>query len=607
MTAPVLVLLHGVGKGEIGAGWRDHLSAALVKLGYPNLDEVQIIEPKYPHSLRGNDERCDIPGIVVRHETREAARSYRREFEQRTSALEFVLGQHSGGNSVPAADAAVKFALDLPIFVQAKNYLEDENIRAHVLRRVLNSMPHAGNIVLVGHSLGSVVAADVLRRLPNELRVVGMVTIGSPLASSRFGERGLAEGLDEAPANLDWWVNYWNVLDPVSGHRGLSSRFPWVLDRKISSSVSTKVHSAATYLANPVIVEAIGYGLFGSRSQEIVKSETGIDIPLDLAEQSALLALRYGHLVSQYLDKDVKARYVGALRAVQVQAIDEIQVRNERVGRRTPYEVSRLHFNFSDPLAVLPTPRAARHLSRDEAAYYLVGLHFQNVLAPFEIDIPAKVSEQALADLSSEMGVGSVFGRSVVEAAKEASDGISTGGLRTGLKWGAIGVGAVLLVVASGGLVLAAAPGLAGGAAIVSALASFGPGGMIGGLITAGALTTLGGSSIVAGLVGHETSPAALERILTVQLASMVLRDKRKLDHEHGLWAQLTELEVTLRRQFERVDEFSDGSAASVKELKQKIGIVERALRYLREQRLEPGGDKCHGSEHAPYLVQHFQ
>lgn len=42
-------------------------------------------------------------------------------------------------------------------------------------------------------------------------------------------------------------------------------------------------------------------------------------------------------------------------------------------------------------------------------------------------------------------------------------------------------------------LTLAAGAGLAGAAAITSALAAFGPGGMIGGLLTAGALVTAGG------------------------------------------------------------------------------------------------------------------
>lgn len=66
--------------------------------------------------------------------------------------------------------------------MQAKNYVESRKIRAWVLQRILDQVGTPERLVIVGHSLGSVVAADVLRRLPPEGNVVGMVTIGSPLA-----------------------------------------------------------------------------------------------------------------------------------------------------------------------------------------------------------------------------------------------------------------------------------------------------------------------------------------------------------------------------------------------------------------------------------------
>lgn len=95
-----------------------------------------------------------------------------------------------------------------------------------MLNLILARVPSNGDIVLVGHSLGSVIAADLLRRLPAEVRVTGFITIGSPLAHGSVNVDKLRDVLQEPPANLGWWVNFWNFGDPVSSHRGLSSVFP---------------------------------------------------------------------------------------------------------------------------------------------------------------------------------------------------------------------------------------------------------------------------------------------------------------------------------------------------------------------------------------------
>lgn len=48
-------------------------------------------------------------------------------------------------------------------------------------------------------------------------------------------------------------------------------------------------------------------------------------------------------------------------------------------------------------------------------------------------------------------------------------------------------------------------------------------------------------------------------------------------------------MEMELRREHERFDEFSDDTAPSIKELKQKIVTVERALAHMKALGLEPG------------------
>lgn len=95
-------------------------------------------------------------------------------------------------------------SVDLPSFRQARNYLSIDAIRVQVLSHILTKLPSSGRLVIVGHSLGSVIAADLLRYLPVDLRVGGMVTIGSPLANGRFDVDRMREALKEPPSNLGW-------------------------------------------------------------------------------------------------------------------------------------------------------------------------------------------------------------------------------------------------------------------------------------------------------------------------------------------------------------------------------------------------------------------
>lgn len=67
------------------------------------------------------------------------------------------------------------------------------------------------------------------------------------------------------------------------------------------------------------------------------------------------------------------------------------------------------------------------------------------------------------------------------------------------------------------------------------------------------------------------------------------------------MWRTLVETEMEVRRKYERLDEFSDPSAQSLKELKLKIETIERVLRYLRENGLEPGVPE--NDPHEPRLI----
>ncbi|NRG40843.1 hypothetical protein HRK28_07875 [Rathayibacter sp. VKM Ac-2835] len=588
---PTLLFLHGIGTGDQEDAWSTVLDSTLIDLGYPGLDSARVLAPKYPHALRGANARESVPGITVKEPVRDAAKKSRREFEERTAAMEIRLGRHDGGVGWAGGDAAVGAVTWLPPFKQAHNYLSDSFIRAEVLRRILAVVPASGDLVIIGHSLGSVIAADVIRRLPVGVRVRGLLTIGSPLANGGFDVDKLRDTLKEPPANLDWWVNVWNQSDPVAAHRGLSSVFDYLLDFRIKTrevAIDQRAHAAVDYLSTEVVADAVGFALFGSRSKELDKVERGVDIPLDMGELSALLALRYAHLVRSSLEKDVLQRFTGALRYTQAFTLEQIKARNTRENRRLPSEIARLIVDLTDPASEVPEPRPLGHLDKEQAVALMTVLASENVIKPFEISLPREKWQSAMEDLTAELGLTSKYGADVFAATKEAQTALSGSRGPNWIKWGAIGAGAAALVVATGGLALAAAPGLAGAAIITSALASFGPGGMIGGLLTAGSLVTAGGGGIAFGLASPGTSADVVEAVVVQRLAASLLRQKQRLDPDPEVWTILTRTEIEIRRQHERLDEFSDESAASLKDLKRKIEIVERALAHLRAKGLEP-------------------
>lgn len=585
---PILLFLHGVGNGDPDNLWMNQLDETLVSLGYPGLDPRRVIVPKYAHALRGTDDKEQAPPVTIKTSPRELAKKNRRDFERRMSAIEFRLGRRNHGRGWLGGEAIIDFAAVLPFFAQVQNYMNKPHVRAQVLKRILSFVPESGKIVIVGHSLGSVIAADLLRRLPIAVEVVGMVTIGSPLAHGKFNVDKLQESLKEPPTNLAWWVNIWNVLDPVAGHRGLSSLFPWMVDFRIQTTLNHHVHDAVEYFKDSTVAEAVGYAMFGSKSREIIRAENGIDVPLDATECIALLGLRYAYLIKMRLEGDIQDRYAGALRHVQASLIDDISRWKAEEGKPMAYEVARLAFDLSDPEAMVPEPRPSNHISKEAAVLMLTVLASENVIRPFEITVHRDKRQAALEDLSAEMGLGSQFGTQVFESTKRAQEVLGAGIGINWKKWGALGAGAAALVVATGGLALAAGAGLAGAAAITSALATFGPGGMIGGLLTAGTLVGAGGGGVAYGLASPGTSAETFEAVIERRLAASILRQQQNLDPDLEVWKTLTATEVEVRRAHERLDEFSDESSQGLKELKRKIESVERALNYLRDNGLEP-------------------
>lgn len=587
MASPTTLLyLHGVGSGDRGDAWKKVLLEGLAAAGLPGLDGVEVVAPKYPDVLRGSDADVALPPVTVADLPKDEARRHRRDVERRTAALEARIGHHDAGSGWRGGHGVVDIGLAVGPFAQAHNYLTKARVRAEVLQQVLRRVPSAGRLVIVGHSLGSVIAADVIRRLPRDVEVVGLVTIGSPLGHARFDVAGVADGLASPPANLGWWVNCWNELDPVTSHRGVSAVVPWVLDRRVQAPVLADPHAAVGYLAEPTVLKAIGFALHGSTDHDLAVPERGADLPLDPVETVALVALHHAHLTRDHLVRSRRQRYDDALRAVQASAVDAAIRRRAELGAAVPDSIASCAVDLGNHESTAPRPPAVHHLTKDRAVVPLVFVATTNVIRPYEIEVPAEVRARALQHLTASMGLGSAFGADVLSALAQARDVVG-GGATDWVTRTAFGMGAGALLAAAGGFVLAATP-VSTAAEAATTLVPFEPDGVLGELLSAAAVAATAGGGVAQGLAGAGVPAEAVEAVVATQLAAALVRERHDVDQDPATWHGLVQTGNELRRELARLAPVSDRGSEVVQQATRKLAAVDRALDHLETCGLDP-------------------
>ncbi|GAA2583704.1 hypothetical protein GCM10010304_27560 [Streptomyces roseoviolaceus] len=136
-------------------------------------------------------------------------------------------------------------------------YLGDSAVRQSVLDSVMETMPTTGELVLVTHSLGTVVGLDLLTRLPDGLDPVLLVTAGSPLGLDGVNERLLAHGPHRPPRVRDW-VNVWCPTDGVAIGCPLEDERWGKLTQLAVSNGRDRAHKIEEYLAHAGAAGAIG-------------------------------------------------------------------------------------------------------------------------------------------------------------------------------------------------------------------------------------------------------------------------------------------------------------------------------------------------------------
>lgn len=135
-------------------------------------------------------------------------------------------------------------------------YLDDDRVRNEVLDTVLQTFPTSGPVTLVSHSLGTVVALDLLSRVPSGVDLRLLVTAGSPLGMDSVNKQLLAGG--PRRPDVERWINAWCPADAVAIGSPLAQTWGRGVEDVQTEKTGESAHSIVEYLADFRVASAIG-------------------------------------------------------------------------------------------------------------------------------------------------------------------------------------------------------------------------------------------------------------------------------------------------------------------------------------------------------------
>lgn len=578
-----IVFLHGIGDGDPYYEWLDGLNRGLAQAGHTPVDRDQVIAPRYSHFLQGASGSGKLPPLTYKPTDEHIAR---REFERRQARVQRMLrlqhavrtfGFHQIPDSVREAVSEAAFE-HLPVLdlEQVRRYVRDDKVRANVMNHILGYLPTYGDVLLIAHSLGSVIAIDLLDHLPENLHVRRFITIGSP-ASIRALHEGSERLLKKFPyARVDDWSNFLNVRDIVTGGRGLASTFPGAQDFVLTGISG---HGAGTYLGDPAVTSLVVNTL--NPPKAVTNSGSSISVRMGEAEASMLLLQHFAEAVARNIkDEEKRLRFRATLKLLRDDLAEQLLYQQTTGQMLAPEMIELINGNL---------PRLPHRWEFHEAIGEMVVLALTNSITPYEIDT-GDAPMQALQDIAVELG----FTRQIGIAVGSAIDDVQTCVIgKSGVPWGRVltaAAGVALLAAGPVGLAVAAPAGAFGAAAITGGLAAFGPGGMVGGLAMLGGLAGTGAAATTAAFVGGSGAGAASTNLasLMMRVAAEHARKKLDLPYDTALWYQLTDFESQISAALNRLEPFNDPKSDKLAQLAYARAAVNKLLRFMIEKGLSP-------------------
>jgi hypothetical protein len=202
--------------------------AELEQLGAERLDQIepglnlpQPVTPREHAFLRNFEAELTASAALTLPET----------LPPPTNALEQKDLEIASWLPKPVKEAIIKkAAMEAYYFLFDKEYVRSDGLRFKVRqelrKRLLDELgkaqAEAGKVIIVSHSMGTMVAYDVLRNCPECPPVDTLITLGSPLGIREVQDELVA--IDAGAGEVDFpatklrrWINIYDPLDPVAG------------------------------------------------------------------------------------------------------------------------------------------------------------------------------------------------------------------------------------------------------------------------------------------------------------------------------------------------------------------------------------------------------
>ena len=289
-----MIFVHGRGQefqdpAAVVRSWQAGLAAGLIKAGMAPLADVPVVFPYYgnllyqitaqvardPIELEAMPAGPDEAGPFHPYLPEDVGRLERELLADMATAAGPAAGEEQEAFGLDrvlswgaARDTLTWIArhtrVDQAIIT---DYLRDVAVyltrgRSQVLDLVREAIPAEVPVVLVSHSLGTVVARDLLGDAKLRDRTMLWVTAGSPLGLDAVEKNLLTQGARNPGVS---WVSAYDVHDIVAlGHPLLPGWGPPLSDVRVDNGDSP--HSIERYLTHPEVAGPIGTAVRASRS-----------------------------------------------------------------------------------------------------------------------------------------------------------------------------------------------------------------------------------------------------------------------------------------------------------------------------------------------------
>ena len=196
-------------------------------------------------------------------------------------------------------------------------YFFRPGVRKRIQQRLRDPLAEAGGTaILVAHSLGSVVALEVLAELAGEPPTISdWITLGSSLGITEVQDF-LSCPLD-VPRGVRAWHNFADPLDPVAADKGLSNDFDpsgFIVDQLVVNTRTRQLdgfnpHSAVGYLAHPKVRFAVQRAArVDTRAPFLVARDVAADFAVEARQPVLIEILEPGNAAMGESEAELRAR-----------------------------------------------------------------------------------------------------------------------------------------------------------------------------------------------------------------------------------------------------------------------------------------------------------